>query len=279
MQAIDLVVFDVDGVLVDVSRSWPQAVRETVRRLTGEQAPPVTEDEISALKAAGGFNDDWDVAAAAIWSRRAGIAHLAELAVRVRADGGGLERLCAIAGLKKDPGVSEIAATAAEIYAGSARVEEMFGMPAQLQPPENGLWQLEEALIAPEDLLLLPVPKALYTGRMMGELSLALERFRLSVFFPDHHRLTSDGPFRKPDGGGLVYLARSAGAQSVLMVGDNVDDIRAAKNAQSMDPDRSYTFCAVPGALGDRSREIFEELGADAIAPSAKVLLEWLRAR
>lgn len=278
MQAIDLVVFDVDGVLVDVSRSWPRTVLDTVRHFVNGAA--VSPEEISALKAAGGFNDDVKVAAAAIWSRRAGITDLQELAMQTGANGGGLGRLCAIGALRRDPDVEEILAVAAEIYAGSARVEEMFGRPARMSPPADGRWQEEEPIVGAEDLLLLSAPKALYTGRTMGELSVALQRFGLAVFFPDNFRVTSDGPYQKPDGAALTYLARAAGAESVLMVGDNVDDLRAARHAGEIDATRSYSFCGIGGgALGERSASLFEELGADAYAPSAKVLLQWLRER
>lgn len=51
-------VFDMDGVLVDVRRSFPVAVRQTVGALGGGEVQP---GEISRLKLAGGFNNDWDV--------------------------------------------------------------------------------------------------------------------------------------------------------------------------------------------------------------------------
>lgn len=282
MQAIDLVVFDVDGVLVDVRRSYPAAIERTARHFLGDagDTPWVTGAEIAALKAAGGFNSDWDVAAAVIWSRRAGVRDLVGLARRTGAAGGGLEALCALAAAVQEPDLQEIAATASEIYAGSARVEEMFGIEPRLVPAEEGLWQLEEPIVQPEEILLLPVPKAVYTGRTTGELAAALDRLHFSVFFPDNFRVTCDGPYRKPDGGGLVYLAQAAGAQSILMVGDNVDDLLAARGAQEIDPTRSYTFCGIGGGtLGERSAEIFAQLGAEAYAPTTGVLLEWLRAR
>lgn len=281
MAEIDLVVFDVDGVLVDDHRSWPAAVAETARRFLGERSEPwVTPGEIVALKAAGGFNSDFDVAAAVVWARRAGIADISTAAAGVAAQGGGLGRLCAALGLRPEPEMAEIAAVAGEVYAGSARVAEMFGAEPQLDPRAEGVWQLEEPLVRPEEILLLPVPKAIYTGRTLGELGVALSRFGFAHFFPDNFRVTCDGPYQKPDGGALVYLAQAAHASSVLMVGDNVDDLRAARHAREMDRGRSYGFCGVGGgALGERAESVFASLGAEAFAPSTSVLLEWLRAR
>ena len=54
-----LLIFDMDGVLVDVSQSYRQAVIETVRRFTGAA---VLNQEIQALKNRGGANNDWDLA-------------------------------------------------------------------------------------------------------------------------------------------------------------------------------------------------------------------------
>ncbi len=52
----DVIVFDMDGVLVEVGQSYREAIRETVRHFTGES---VTHDEIQNFKNAGGWNNDW----------------------------------------------------------------------------------------------------------------------------------------------------------------------------------------------------------------------------
>jgi HAD superfamily phosphatase len=52
----DLIVFDMDGVLVDVSESYRAAIQATVLHFTGTQP---TDDEVQVWKNRGGFNDDW----------------------------------------------------------------------------------------------------------------------------------------------------------------------------------------------------------------------------
>ena len=52
----DVLVFDMDGVLVEVMDSYREAIRETVRHFTGDL---VTHDEIQDFKNAGGWNNDW----------------------------------------------------------------------------------------------------------------------------------------------------------------------------------------------------------------------------
>jgi HAD superfamily phosphatase len=53
---IPLLVFDMDGVLVDVSESYRETIARTVEHFTG--ALPKRE-RIQEVKNAGGFNDDW----------------------------------------------------------------------------------------------------------------------------------------------------------------------------------------------------------------------------
>jgi HAD superfamily phosphatase len=55
-KAPDVIVFDIDGVLVEVMDSYRETIRETVRHFTGES---VSHDVIQDFKNAGGWNNDW----------------------------------------------------------------------------------------------------------------------------------------------------------------------------------------------------------------------------
>jgi HAD superfamily phosphatase len=55
-EAPAVLVFDMDGVLVEVSQSYREAIRETVRHFTGEV---VSHDLIQDFKNMGGYNNDW----------------------------------------------------------------------------------------------------------------------------------------------------------------------------------------------------------------------------
>jgi HAD superfamily phosphatase len=57
------VLFDMDGVLVDVSTSYRRAILDTVQELAGRAA---TGADVQRLKDRGGFNDDWKLTAALI---------------------------------------------------------------------------------------------------------------------------------------------------------------------------------------------------------------------
>jgi len=51
-----LLVFDMDGVLVDVSESYRETIQRTVEHFTGEK---ITREKIQDWKNQGGWNDDW----------------------------------------------------------------------------------------------------------------------------------------------------------------------------------------------------------------------------
>jgi HAD superfamily phosphatase len=57
-QAPDVIVFDMDGVLVEVTQSYWETIRETVRHFTGAD---VSNDTIQDFKSAGGWNNDWQL--------------------------------------------------------------------------------------------------------------------------------------------------------------------------------------------------------------------------
>lgn len=73
---IDALIFDLDGVLIDVSNSYRQAIIQTVdcfftvvlgMEHGGETTGPLLKNEdLDLLKQAGGFNNDWDVTTAFI---------------------------------------------------------------------------------------------------------------------------------------------------------------------------------------------------------------------
>ena len=51
-----VLVFDMDGVLVEVGESYREAIRQTVQHFTGEL---VSHDLIQDFKNQGGWNNDW----------------------------------------------------------------------------------------------------------------------------------------------------------------------------------------------------------------------------
>ena len=68
MNSQSLLIFDMDGVLVDVTESYRATIQETVRQFTGVA---ITHTEIQAAKNRGGSNNDWDLSLELIRERGA----------------------------------------------------------------------------------------------------------------------------------------------------------------------------------------------------------------
>ena len=66
IKKIDAIIFDCDGVLIDISDSYDLAIKKTVDFIIKNMAKigdscPITEKMIEGFKATGGFNDEVDV--------------------------------------------------------------------------------------------------------------------------------------------------------------------------------------------------------------------------
>src|SRR3954471_12646128 len=59
----DLLIFDMDGVLVEVSESYRETIQQTVQHFTGTR---VERETIQEWKNRGGWNDDWALSHALI---------------------------------------------------------------------------------------------------------------------------------------------------------------------------------------------------------------------
>jgi len=53
-----ILIFDMDGVLVDVTESYRETIARTVEHFTGS---PISPEQIQQYKNQGGFNDDWEL--------------------------------------------------------------------------------------------------------------------------------------------------------------------------------------------------------------------------
>ena len=66
---MDILIFDMDGVLIDVSKSYRKTIQRTIQiymenclGFKRKKESWVTDEEISLFKSTGGFNNDWDLA-------------------------------------------------------------------------------------------------------------------------------------------------------------------------------------------------------------------------
>lgn len=266
----DGVVFDMDGVLLDTSRSFTAAVllasgacavEPGLRGAWGER-------QVERLRLCGGFNNDWDAAATVAilgpgcdssgdWEERC--AQLEEL-------GGGPDAVRVLVGDRTWLEVlSRVTPAFQRLYAGP-QAREVYG----LEPSEpRGLYEMEEPLVSPEELAAPGLPFGIFTGRTVEEARLGLKRLGLEL--PAGRMVCDTSPrFRKPRPDGLLELAAQLGARRLLHVGDTLDDLRSSANARLEGLD--VAFAGIAPAGSERARR-FAEKGALLVRASVREIL------
>jgi HAD superfamily phosphatase len=281
----DTVVFDVDGVLIDVADSYRRAVVESVERVHGEA---VDRDDVQHFKNAGGFNNDWTVTYAValyVLAYREGLGRsVTTFTDTVAASGGGLEAVEAVVADLLDPDARErvyaewdrdrLRRVFQQLYLGDERFRELEGGDPPLASEERGFIEDEPVLLDPSTLdALADRELGVVTGRPRAEATIALERVGLDTLPDERVYAMEDGP-GKPAPDALVAVAEDADAESVVFVGDTLDDIETAHNARESDPDREYHGVGVltGGLTGPSGRRKYETTGASAVLDSVNDL-------
>ncbi len=280
----DAVVLDVDGVLVDVADSYRRAVVESVERVYGREVP---RGDLQQFKNAGGFNNDWELTHAValyVLASEAGLdLDVAAFTDAVAAVGGGLAGARSVVAEECSPAECERVLAAwdrerlrdvfQQLYLGRDLYRDLEGGEPDLDA--DGFIH-DEPVIAERatlDALRAGYDVGVLTGRPAAEADIALERVGLDV--PDAHRFTMDDwDGGKPDPEALVRLAECFDSESVVFVGDTLDDVETAVNAAGTDPDRDYHGVGVlTGGLScERGRTLFERAGATAVLDSVNDL-------
>lgn len=308
LPSIDAIVFDIDGVLVDVSESFRVVTCEAVK-LYAERilswdvnAPLITPREIELIKSAGGFNSDWDVAKAvmlfylfkrflhgskSVSGLRSLKPTLEEFVRDIARMGGGFKNAesyilsrCNIAmrrDLVREWNPRLVVQLFQELYAGDEWCQYLYGFHPQYVHGA-GYIEREKVLI---DVELIPthLKLGILTGRTRREAELALNRCGLSNLIPPHLWMTDDDGFRKPDGRALWLLLDRMGARNAVYVGDGIDDLLTVKNYREWAEDGypEVIFCAVLASSDKESnRNMFIEGGAEMISPNVNFLLAYL---
>jgi HAD superfamily phosphatase len=271
------VIFDVDGVLLDARASYHAVAEEAARRAVQESlgrsdAPFDRAAEVPRFKAAGRFNDDWEMArgiALLLHLRETGEAPpLSDFLAR--GQGRGIEGLAAaFPDLASRYPQALFSRLCGALYGGRSRCRELFGFDAAEaieDAPEEGFWERETKLADPDILgrVAKAFPIGMYTGRNPGEAALALVRCELHV--PKELCWVADGRPRKPDPAGLEFLCGKlishARPGEALFVGDTADDEQAARAARARGAPLVYAHVVAPGDTTRVLEKLLAETGA-----------------
>ncbi len=275
--AVDAVVLDIDGVLVDVADSYRKTIIDTVQAIYGDTIPKAA---IQAFKNAGGFNNDWEVTDAAalyVLARRVGYEETIETYTEtITTHGGGREGAITTLQAALTDSAWEMVKTRwkpdrlrdvfQQLYLGADRYRELEGGTPDAE--RRGYIENETVLIdqATIEWLQQNVNLGVLTGRPQAEAQIALDRVGLSV--PAPHQFTMDDwTAGKPDPTALETIAERLDATWIAFVGDTIDDINTARNADAAGSDRQYIAIGVltGGLTGTTGRETFMQAGADRV--------------
>jgi HAD superfamily phosphatase len=306
---LDTVVFDIDGVLIDISKSIRRvnclAPAFYLRNVLGWKSSDdiLTSDDIELYKHAGGFNDDWDLTYVIVLSylvkgqihgcQDADVLNAIEpnhasLTKRIAACGGGQSAAETIlfrqanmrdgidlAGIRRDYDYVVIRQVFEEILAGDL-CERMYQHPAVMYHG-RGLIYEDRCLL---DHNLLPSGKkiGMQTGRTYEEAKIGREFCGLEEFLPDTNCVTKRDGFDKPNPGGLELLAARLGTQSAgIYIGDTLDDLRTVRNLNALGTTAPFASALVlTGPAGEANESLFRNSGADLIGKDVNEVLAWI---
>jgi len=285
---VDAVVLDIDGVLVDVADSYRRAIVESVERVYGDSIPKAA---IQQFKNAGGFNNDWELTdAAALYvlaTREAATSDLTAVTDAIAERGGGLAAAKAVVRDLLDEAATErvfetwdpeeLRTVFQTLYLGSDLYREIEGGQPAFDAP--GYINDEPVLVSADTIETLQERYAVgvVTGRPAAEADIAMARAGLDL--PEDRRFTMDNWEQgKPHPHALLTLAERFDAERIAFVGDTLDDIATAVNADNEDDSRVYYGVGVltGGLTGEDGRRTYASEGASAVIDSIEDLPELL---
>lgn len=303
--AIDAVIFDMDGVLLDISQSIRVvnclSVPYYLRTVLGWPAPDdlLTSADIEMFKNAGGFNDDWDLTYALVLHYIAKghenpsaapetlnvlQPNLTRYAARIKDRGGWLRAAEEIAfeHLTRDDRLAVetdyrkylIKQVFQEMFAGEY-CERLYGYAPTLYTG-RGCINDDRPLL---DLTKLPTDKMLgvQTGRTLEEARIGLEFCGLAGRIPETQMVTKSDGFQKPQPGGLAKLAERMGFTNAVYIGDALDDLRTVKNFNEAHSHATFLSAQVlTGPAGMANEKMFRTSGADVLAADVNEVLDWV---
>jgi len=296
----DAVIFDIDGVLVEVSDSFRQVISLTVQfyfnrilEIPGRERL-ITAEETGHFKLAGRFNNDWELTKGAVAhgllkllsadgnhpatmeSLRETPPLVEDFTAEVKKRGGGLEETLNL--VKEKLGENSrgefdsrykpelIKKIFMEHYAGAQLCRSIYGFePEYYRGP--GLVEKEQDIL---DLSLIRnlaekgISFAVLSGRIPEEADYLFRKTGLESFLRPEFVITDDGTLPgKPDPTGLQRLADKMRFRAGIYVGDVPDDWTTVENYRRQNPTGPPIACCMV-QTGSTSTELMSEFYAES---------------
>ncbi len=293
------IIFDCDGVLVDVSNSYDLAIQRTtayvLKEIGGIQKfEPITSKIIDEFKATGGFNDEVDLTYVSILSLAAanslgkrGSQFI--LDVVENADETGIKSVEKYLE-KLNVNISEIKnkldypngqklnllySIFDQIFYGPELYSKLFNKKSNFT--EQGLIENDMVLVKKEMLEILQKKFenkiAIVTGRGFESIRYSLKEL-LDEFNVDCSIFLEDEPreLAKPNPDSLIQVIKKLNLTHSIFVGDSMEDFIMAQKATEMG--NKTTFCGIIGSskYPEEKKKLFEEKNASLILNSIDLL-------
>jgi HAD superfamily phosphatase len=220
-----ILVFDMDGVLVDVTASYRETIARTVEHFTGASIAP---ERIQEYKNEGGWNDDWKLSHHIVNSAQENV----PAGIRPVPSG----RDNAALGFVSAPPGRNNASLQTTPPAGRNNVpfEEVkaYFQKLFLGDGSDGLMRREQWVARPGVLERLNqgFQFALFTGRPKAEARMTLDRFAPGIEFAPIVGMY-EVRNQKPAPDGLLQIREASPGCDLYYVGDSVDDAQCAQSA------------------------------------------------
>ncbi len=294
---IDAVIFDCDGVLIDVTKSYDLTINNTALYILKDVAKisdsiPIDSEIIDGFKSTGGFNDEVDLAYASILAivaakrlKRDQRSFIYD--VIANADSTGIssveKHIQKFVDVKDIMKILDYPGPHAEnplyrvfdqMFYGPQMYKKLFNCNSEFS--ESGLIE-NDLIIVSKDLLDVLYGRFLHIGMVTGRgiesvrysLKELLGKFDLenSFFLEDESR-----ELAKPNPEPLLRAIRGMNSRCCLYVGDSMEDLIMAKRATKLGC--RTIFCGITGTNRNSGRklELFERNGAQLVLESIKLL-------
>ena len=305
---VDTLVFDIDGVLIDVQDSFKKAVCQTVQfyfkeilRFQGSQNL-INPEEVKYFKMAGGFNNDWDLSSAVVLfylmkaeennlnnidELRSNKPDIKTFTTRILPPGGGLGKVVDL--VEKNWNIKDkifnqwdkelITKIFKEIYAGEEYCFNIYGFNPSLIKSESLIKKEKIIIDKKKKDFLQNYSIGILTGRTKREARIALERLGCEDNVFDGRIVTADDGVEKPHPQGLKKLSVSLKTKLGIYVGDIWDDLITAKNFNKEAKETKFLSAIVLAEgfnLQNRTIEFYLNEGVDLLAQDVNCVLDWL---
>ncbi len=302
IEKVDSLLLDIDGVLIDVTKSFREAISlttfEVLKRnfgIKGEERPLLSED-VKLFKQRKGFNNDWELTQAAVifflyyilkgdesfsqLSRRK--EYLSRWLDEVERNGGGLKgalKYFEKAGGERGKGLLKKAPFEVtkrifqEIYAGKENCKELYGFEPKFCM-RKGLIEKEKVIISQDDLKFFKGKIGLITGRTREEADYAVKKCSLEGLLLPKAVIVDDGTFPpKPNPEALFFLTELLESKVAVYIGDSFDDWLMVKEFAKIAKKRKVLSAMV--VKGDELEKYMRE-GVSILSQSSKEIVKFI---